>query len=524
MIQKTIGGLSRKGPVRGGVRALGSLGLIAAVTIIGFGVLGRTDVTNITLLYLFAIAAASVWLGYRPSLLAAVGGALCLDYFFLPPYGTFIIGSGREILTFASMFGTAVFISALNERLRKEARTARQSERRMEALYGLARELVDAASVDELCMRSARQIELAGNMTACILIRRHDAFSRAVRADGATALETEDLGVASWAAAHLEAAGLGTRNCARATACYIPLLAARGCIGVLSLRPRDPDGAPLRPSSLVVSMARQIASAVERALLSEEKQTAQIEAETERIRNAVLSSVSHDLRSPLAVIAAAASTLVEHGGRLGEPARAEMSRIINDEARRLNELLKSLLDVTRLQSGGLKVNREWESLEEVVGSVLRRVDGRSKSHHLRTNIPSDLPLLQLDAILVEQALLNLVDNAFKHAFTEQAVEIDAASRVDEVIVSVIDHGRGIGDDDVTKIFDKFYRADDAAGGGLGLGLTIARGIIQVHGGRIWAHHTAGGGLTVQFTLPLSPTPPRMAGFDGSEGISTQGRV
>jgi len=494
------------------------------VTLVGLGVLGRADVTNITLLYLFAIAAASVWLGYRPSLLAAVGSALCLDYYFLPPYGTLIIGSGREILTFASMFGTAVFISALNERLRKEARIARQSERRMEALYGLARELVDAASVDELCMRSARQIEVAGNLIACVLIRQRDGFSRAVRAAGAVALETEDLGVAGWAASHLEAAGLGTRNLAKATACYIPLVAARGCIGVLSLRPRDPDGAPPRPSSLVVSMARQIALAVERALLSEEKQAAQIEAETERIRSAVLSSVSHDLRSPLAVIGSAASTLVEHGDRLGEPARAEMSRIINEEARRLNELLKSLLDVTRLQAGGLKVSREWESLEEVIGSVLRRVNERTKGHHLRINMPSDLPLLQLDAILVEQALLNLVDNSFKHAFSQQAVEIDVSVLVEEVLVSVTDHGKGVGEDEVTKIFDKFYRKEDAPGGGLGLGLTIARGIVQVHGGRIWAQHTPGGGLTVKLTLPLSPTPPRMAGFEPFDTVATQGRV
>jgi two-component system sensor histidine kinase KdpD len=271
-------------------------------------------------------------------------------------------------------------------------------------------------------------------------------------------------------------------------------------------------------------MARQVALALDHALLSEEKQAAQLEAETERIRNSVLSSVSHDLRSPLAVIASASSTLAENDERLQGPARAEMARIIHEEARRLNELLKSLLDVTRLQSGGLKVNREWESMEEVVGSVLRRVDERSKGRHLRANVPSDLPLLQIDAILIVQVLLNLVDNAFKHSLSEQAVEIEAATGADELIVSVIDHGRGIGPDELTKIFDKFYRSDDTPGGGLGLGLTLARGIIQAHGGRIWATHTPGGGLTIQFTLPLSPAPPRLAGMEAADGPSTQGRV
>ena len=506
--------------VRGAGRALGALGLVAAATIFGVGVLGRGDITNVTLLYLFEIAAVSVWMGYRPSLVAAVGSALALDYLFLPPYGTLIIGSGREILTFGGMFATAVFISSLNERLRKQARAARQSERRMEALYGLARELVDAASADELCRRSVSQVELVGSLTACILIRRGDGFARAIRSGGQVAVETEDVGAANWAAAHLEAAGLGTRNCPSAMACYIPLIAARGCIGVLSLRARDQaGGAQPRASSLIVSMARQIAMALERALLSEEKQAAQIEAETERIRSAVLSSVSHDLRAPLAVIASASSTLVEHGDRLLEPARTEMSRIINDEARRLNELLKSLLDVTRLQSGGLKVTHEWESLEEVVGSTLRRVDERNKDRHLRANVPSDLPLLRLDAILIEQVLLNLVDNAFKHALSEQAVEIEVAIRDGEAIVSVIDHGKGVAADEVTKIFDKFYRSEDAAGGGLGLGLTIARGIVEAHGGRIWAEHTSGGGLTVHFTLPLSPAPPRLAGFEAAERAS-----
>lgn len=511
--------------VRGTARALASLAIVGAVTVFGLGVLGMGDVTNVTLMYLFAIAAVSVWLGYRPSLLAAVASALLLDYYFLPPYGSLIIGSGREILTFAGMFATAVFISSLNERLRKQARAARQSERRMEALYGLARELVDAASVDELCMRSATQIELAGNLTACILIRRGEGFSRAVQSGGMVAVETEDLGAANWAAAHLDAAGLGTRNCAGATACYVPLVAARGCVGVLSLRPRNQDrGAQPRPSSLILSMARQIAMALERALLSEEKLTAQLEAETERIRNAVLSSVSHDLRAPLAVIGSAASTLTEHGDRLSAASQAEMSRIINEEARRMNELLKSLLDVTRLQSGGLRVSREWESLEEVTAGVLRRVDERNKGRHLRTHVPSDLPLLQLDAILVEQVLLNLVENSFKHALSEQPVDVDVTLRGDEVVVSVADHGRGIGAHELTRIFDKFYQSEEAVGGGLGLGLTIARGIVAAHGGRIWAKETPGGGLTVQFTLPISAAPPSLAGFEAYEGAGTLGRA
>jgi len=232
----------------------------------------------------------------------------------------------------------------------------------------------------------------------------------------------------------------------------------------------------------------------------------------------VLSSVSHDLRAPLAVIASASSTLAEHGDRLQMPARAEMARIIHEEARRLNELLKSLLDVTRLQSGTLRISRDWESLEEVVGSVLRRVDERNRGRYLRAHVPADLPLLQMDAILVEQAILNLVDNAFKHGLSEQAVDLDIAVRGDQVTVSVIDHGRGLAGDELGKIFEKFYRSEEAVAGGLGLGLTIAKGIVEAHGGRISASHTPGGGLTVQFSLPITPGPPRLAALEPGPSI------
>jgi two-component system sensor histidine kinase KdpD len=270
-------------------------------------------------------------------------------------------------------------------------------------------------------------------------------------------------------------------------------------------------------------MARQVALALDRALLAQEKQGALIEAETERIRSAVLSSVSHDLRAPLAVIGSASSTLVENGLRLPDAARSEMAKIIFDEARRLNELLRSLLDVTRLQSGGLIVSREWESLEEIVGSVLRHIEEHGPGRVLRVHIPSALPLLQLDAVLIEQALLNLADNAFKHSHSEPAVEIDLAIHDKQIIVYVIDHGQGVHDGELASIFDKFYRGESTSGTGLGLGLTIARGIVEAHGGRMWASHTAGGGLTVQFSLPIGDAPPQLGSTDLIEPLAAGGR-
>ena len=198
-----------------------------------------------------------------------------------------------------------------------------------------------------------------------------------------------------------------------------------------------------------------------------------------------------------------------------------MVRIIYEEARRLNDLLKSLLDVTRVQNGNLRINRDWESLEEVIGSVLRRVEEHTIDRHVRANVPSDLPLLQIDATLIEQVFLNLIDNAFKHSLSDQSVDVDVAVRDDNVVVSVIDHGQGVRGDQLDDIFDKFYRNEKAASGGLGLGLTIARGIVQAHSGRIWATHTPGGGLTIHFTLPLSGAPPRLNGIELAEDGSHQ---
>jgi two-component system, OmpR family, sensor histidine kinase KdpD len=482
-------------------------GAVALVTPVALLVFGRGDVANVAILYLFTIAIVSLRFGYRASMLAAITSAGCFDYYFLVPYHSFAITHTRQLATFGGMFGTAVFISTLNERLRKQARAARHSERRTEHHYALVKALAEAESIEALCTSAARQIDFASNATATVLLRGgDDRFRCAYRSGGASALEVEDMGAAEWAAAHLEAAGIGTRVLSNATATYLPLVAARGCVGVLALRPRD--GGSTRPSSLMVSMARQVAIALERMLLGEEKRTALLDAETERIRSAVLSSVSHDLRAPLAVIASASSTLLEHGDRLPGAGRVEMARIINDEARRLNELLKSLLDITRLQSGSLHVTRDWESLEEVIGSVLGRVDNRAAGRRVLTSVPSDLPLLHIDAILIEQVLLNLIDNAIKHSASDHPIDVEVGIRgTDSVVVSVIDHGAGIHPAELTRIFDKFYRGGAPSGGGLGLGLTIARGIVGAHGGRIWASATAGGGLTVQFTLPLSASAP-----------------
>jgi two-component system sensor histidine kinase KdpD len=472
----------------------------ALVTPLALAVFGREDLPNVAILYLFVVALVSLRLGYRPSLLAAVASALCLDYFFTVPYHSLAITQGRELMTLAGLLVTAIFISTLNERMRKQARAARQSERRTEQQAALVWALAEAESFDELCARAAQRVARATGTAVRILLRGGDGRLRVAHGpEGTSALALEELAAVEWAASRLEASGAGTSTFPAAASTYLPLRTPRGCVGVVALG-RQNDAA-VRPSSLAVSMTDQIAISIERALLADEKHAAELDAEIERMRSAVLSSVSHDLRMPLAVIASASSTLAEQGSRLSNGRRAEMGGIINAEARRLNELLRSLLDVTRLQSGSLHLSRSWQRLEGVVGRVRGTIENRAPNRSLLTRLPSDLPPLYIDPILVEQVLLNLLDNAHKYSPNDDPVEIAVARDAGSVNVSVIDHGTGVGSGELPRIFERFYRGGGAAPGGLGLGLTIAQGIVQAHGGRIWAAPTAGNGLTVTFTLP-----------------------
>jgi two-component system sensor histidine kinase KdpD len=474
----------------------------ALVTPLALAIFGREDLPNVAILYLFVIAVVSLRLGYRPSLLAAGTSALCLDYFFTLPYHSLAITQPRELMTLAGLLGTAIFVSTLNERMRKDARAARQSERRNEQQAALVWTLAEAESLEELCARAAQQVALVADTEVRILLRGGDGrLWMAHGSDGTATLAAEELPAVEWAATHLEASGAGTSSSPDAAAMYLPLRTPRGCVGLVALGRRNGD--VVRPSSLAASMTDQIAIAIERTLLADEQRAAQLEAEIERMRSAVLSSVSHDLRMPLAVIASASSTLAEQGGRLSSGRRTEMGRIIHAEARRLNELLRSLLDVSRLQSGQLYLSRSWQSLEDVVQRVRVQIDSRAPNRSVLTRLPPDLPSLHIDPILIEQVLLNLVDNALKYSGNGEPIEIEvqAAGDAASVIISVIDHGTGVDLEEMPRIFERFYRGRGSAPGGLGLGLTIARGIVEAHGGRIRADQTAGGGLTIRFSLP-----------------------
>jgi two-component system sensor histidine kinase KdpD len=263
---------------------------------------------------------------------------------------------------------------------------------------------------------------------------------------------------------------------------------------------------------LLDTFAGLIGSALERSQLADEARRAQLRVETEQLRNSLLSSVSHDLRTPLGVVTGATSTLLDEHGPRDPVVRRELLQTAHEEALRLNRLVRNLLDMTRLEAGALRVHEELQPLEEVVGASLDRMSDRLRGREVKTDIPRDLPLVPFDSALIEQVLINLLENATKYTPAGSPIEVSARVREGAVEVEVADRGPGIEGKEAERVFEKFYRVREGEGGGVGLGLTICRGIVVAHGGRIWVEGRAGGGASFRFTLPLEsgdaarPTP------------------
>jgi two-component system sensor histidine kinase KdpD len=266
-------------------------------------------------------------------------------------------------------------------------------------------------------------------------------------------------------------------------------------------------GLALEQRQLLDAFARLAALALERARLAKRAEEAAIRAQTEETRSSLLSTVSHDLRTPLAAITGAATTLRDEGTAVDEAQRADLLETICEEADRLERLVRNLLDLTRLQSGALEVKREWIPLEEIVGAALMRVEARLEGRRIQTDLAADLPLVPVDAVLVEQALLNLLENAAKHTPDGSPVEIAAHATEQAIVVDVADRGPGLPPGDEERIFDKFFRGRKAGASGAGLGLAICRGVAQAHGGTLVASTRPGGGALFRMTLPLIGKPP-----------------
>jgi two-component system sensor histidine kinase KdpD len=476
---------------------------IATATVAWF-LFGRKQLTDVVMVLLLGIVLVSMRFGSGPSLLAAVLSVLAFDFVFVPPYFSFAVSDLSHIVTFGVMFLVSVVISGLTNRIRDQADAARGRERRTASLYAVSRELGTATARPALLQAAAQHVnEVFDVKVAMLLPGRGDELEIVHADDGTLAAGDKDLGVADWVWNHQRAAGAGTDTLPLARALFVPLMGSRGRVGVMALFPSpearldDPD-----ERQLLHTIAGLIGSALERTQLADEARRASLRIETEQLRNALLSSVSHDLRTPLGVVTGATSALLEDDVPKDEAVRRQLLLTAHEEAQRLNRLVRNLLDMTRLEAGALKVQKDLQPLEEVVGAALDRMEDRLRGREVKTSIPAGLPLVPFDAILIEQVLINLLENATKYSPAGSPVEVSARAREGEVEVEVADRGPGIAREDAERIFDKFYRVREGEGGGVGLGLTICRGIISAHGGRIWVEERSGGGAVFRFTLPL----------------------
>jgi two-component system sensor histidine kinase KdpD len=411
------------------------------------------------------------------------------------------------------MLVVALVMSGLTGRIRNQVESARDRERRTATLYAMSRDLASAETQEEVTATTLRNLRDTFGGEVAVLLAEVDGRLQPA-APIPYPFDDREHGIAQWVYDHDQAAGQGTTTLPAAAAFYLPLSSGQ-TVGVLGLKITDPgelrDPARRR---LLEALAGQAAMAFERLVLAARTRKTEVEVEAERLRTALLSSLSHDMRTPLASIQGAASTLLDGAGPPDAGTRFELASTILEESQRMNRLVGNLLEMIRVESGELQVQKEWQLLSDVVGVARLRIEEQLASHPVTTNFPPDLPLVAVDEILLEQVFVNLLENAAKHTPPGTPIEVGAETHPGEVEVYVADRGPGLPPGEEDLVFEKFRRG--GSGAGIGLGLTICRAIVKAHGGRMWAENRSGGGAIFRFTLPITGTPPTISAADADD--------
>jgi two-component system sensor histidine kinase KdpD len=470
----------------------------AATTAIGIATYPYLELADVAMMYLIAIMIASL-AGRGPSLLAASLAVASFDFCFVPPRYTFAISDARHLLTFGVMFGAGLAIAELTTRLRRQEEDARLRERRTAALLAFSRELAATSDAADIAAATARHVEDVLDVAAAILLPDGDGGLAA--AAGLMPLAAQEVTVARWALEHGTPAGQGTDTLPGARILAMPLLADGAAVAVIAVQTRRGTRyLDAEQRHVLEAFVRQAAMALGRQRLAAEARDAVLRARTEELRSSLLSAVSHDLRTPLAVITGAATSLRDDADHLTPATRAELLETIVEEARRLERVLANLLGMTRVETG-IEPAREWVPVEELVGAALGRLDELLADRAVILDVPPDLAVA-VDPVLFEHVLINLVENAVKHG--APPIEIAARRRGASVEIEVADHGAGLPPGEEARVFDKFYRASSAPG--VGLGLAIVRGIAVAHGGTVVAENRPGGGARFTIALPVPDVP------------------
>jgi two-component system sensor histidine kinase KdpD len=469
----------------------------------------RFGIENVDLVFLTAVVVVAVRYGLLPSLFASVAASLCYNFFFLPPVYTFTITDPTNVAAFFFFMLIALLVSNVAARVRIQADTAIGRVRTTESLYAFSRKLAGTATLDDVLWATAYQIALMLKVRVVLLLPEDGVLTVKAGYPPEDQLDQADLAAANWAWANDRPAGRGSDTLPGAKRLFLPMRTGRGLIGAIGID-NDKTGPLLTPDQrrLLDALVDQGALAIERVLLVEDMDSVKRTVESERLRSALLTSISHDLKTPLASVLGSASTLRDLAGNLTDAQKYDLLATVIDESERLNRFIANLLDMTKLESGAVVPNTALHDLSEIVGSALRRAVKILVGHKVSLELAADLPMLELDAVLFEQVLFNLLDNAAKYAPAGTTISIRGLRDRDSIALQIMDEGSGIPPTELESVFDKFYRVQkgDHVRPGTGLGLAISRGFVEAMHGTISASNRtdrSGAVLTIRFPVPVA---------------------
>jgi two-component system, OmpR family, sensor histidine kinase KdpD len=486
-----------------GASLTAAVALVAVATLLCEQTRPYLSPINMVMAYLLAVVLAAVFLGRKPAVLTAFLGVLAFDFFFVPPRFSFTISDKEYLLTFLALFTVGIVISSLVAKARESLEALRVREAQTETLYQLSRSLAAAANTAEIIAAVKKNIESSLSGELAVFLPKNGELVLAAKSaslpPGDFALE-----VAAWSFRSRRWAGHGTESYSGEEMIYIPIKALAQTLGVLGIRlDRSENTRSQQTHRLLDAFASQTAIALERGRLMEKAQEAQILTARENLERALLNSISHDLRTPLAAITGALSAVLDEGEKLREEARGELLENARVEAERLNRFVGNLLDMTRLEAGALRPRLEPCDVQDLIGCALGAIEKRVAAAQVEVQIEPDLPLVPMDLPLMVQVMVNLLDNALKYAPPEKGLLVASHRDNNHLYIEVADRGPGIPEDQLPRIFEKFFRTViPETVGGTGLGLSICKGIVEAHGGAICAGNRKGGGLGVMITLPL----------------------
>jgi two-component system sensor histidine kinase KdpD len=486
-----------------------SIVVLVFCTLFGMAFQSILSPSDQAFVYLIGNIVAAANFGRGPAVLYALLSATCFNFFFVPPLYSLQIYDRSYWLTLFGLLFTGLVITSYASRLQMQAMFSRKREYESQMLYAMTRDLAAARGLSEISAIAARHIGELSNADAAVWLRNGEGYLERIAGSLQHGDPVKETSVLQWVYNNHDVAGMGTSTMPSSAVFYVPLTIAGQTGGVLGVKPKIKDKSFTQDEmALFQTFASLLTSALERTQAGDAAEKARIEAERERMRSVLLSSVSHDLRTPLASITGASSSILEDEGRMPPEMIRDLTRSIHQEAGRLSRLVANLLDVTSLEAGGIAPNRQPYFLDELIGSVLAGLEDVLATHEVRTHLAPNLPMALIDPILLEQVFANLMENAAKYTPDGSRIEIDVSRKGREILVAISDNGPGIPAGAEKVIFDKFFTiGNKISSKGTGLGLSICSAIIKAHGGVITAENRREGGARFLFTVPVADVLP-----------------